>query len=374
MSKAAKWIAVFSLILIIMAIIFFSRKPERIYYTKPCSRKITSILALEGDLVSRNVMIYYSVPGKLKQIKQVNSRVEKGDILFEIESRELEKNINILNKKLDQALIGLDILRKELNSAEALLDVGGISQAEVNRLRYQFKNEETGVKILREELDTLLETKQELKVSAPFNGLVIYSSSAPDTIQVPGRKIMEFADTDSLIIKSTVSQSTRPLIEPGMKVNIYSEPDSISDLKGRISSIKPVQSADLQIPGSDSKPEIEFELVVEFNHDIPDSMTYGSRLSLDVIRACEDVSAAIPMQAVVFTETGKNLVFKITPDFITPVRIETGIMDDEYIQIKKGLTPDDKVVLFPARWSLSPDQPVPSGKFKPVHYDNQPEH
>jgi hypothetical protein len=128
-------------------------------------------------------------------------------------------------------------------------------------------------------------------------------------------------------------------IAVGQKVKISLDADPTKKLDGTVTSVANVGE---QRPNQDSK-------VFEVKIDITQSDTTlrpGMTTSNAIETASIDRVLSIPLEAV-SSERGMSFVYKKDGSRVVKQQIETGVMNDNEIVVKRGLERGDKVLLVP---------------------------
>lgn len=128
-----------------------------------------------------------------------------------------------------------------------------------------------------------------------------------------------------------------------------------SELPGRIVYIAPKAETTLSSLGVEQQ-RVEVRISYPYQ-DLPLKLGYG--VDLKIITALEPKALFIPEKAV-FEKDGADHVLAIKNHKIKLLSIETGIANDDYIQILKGLREGDKIVVDPDN-KIKPGMRVKAG-------------
>ncbi len=164
----------------------------------------------------------------LRLYKQEGERVKKGDLLMEIDDRELLAKKESLRLKRNS--LGYDITAKQGNikaletalenaidthaRTKELLEVKGASieqfnkeQTEIARLTAQLQSAKSGVEMLRSGINELLQNEKEVTtllsythIVAPINGTLSKQLVTVGDLALPGKPLLKIAATEGLYL------------------------------------------------------------------------------------------------------------------------------------------------------------------------------
>ncbi len=167
------------------------------------------------------------------------------------------------------------------------------------------------------------------------NDCVILSTNLPDTeTKATSSNYVEVSYLNKLIIDLSISENEIASIKEGQEVEISLSADETKTYTGKITKIDSV--------GTYSTSGTTFSAIVEFKND--GSVKLGMSVSCTVILKEEKDVVSVPINAVATNSEGKKYVVKVNSDGTTEETIvETGIANENYVQITSGLTTDDTV-------------------------------
>ena len=205
-----------------------------------CLNLLANQIELSGTVISDNEKIITS--RNMGYIKEVyvneGSNVKKGDILYEIDSSNMDSN-----KK--EILLNLEILQNQTKNIE--LNLGRykrlqaqdlVSKYEVEQLELNLLNSKNMANITNEKLKEINAQYDYLKIKAPNNGLIIKKSIKVGEMAMPSIPALILTDLSSLLIKTDISESNLNDIKIGQKVNIEITSQNFKT-EGKIEAIIP---------------------------------------------------------------------------------------------------------------------------------------
>lgn len=167
------------------------------------------------------------------------------------------------------------------------------------------------------------------------NDCVILSTNLPETeSKASSSNYVEVSYLNKLTIDLSISENEIASVKVGQEVQISLTADDTKTFTGKITKIDSV--------GTYSTSGTTFSAVVEFKND--GSVKLGMSVSCTVIIKEEKDVISVPVNAVSTNSEGKQYVVKVNSDGTTEETIvETGIANENYVQITSGLTTDDTV-------------------------------
>lgn len=205
-----------------------------------CLNLLATQIELSGTVISDNEKIITS--RNMGYVKEVyvseGSNVKKGDILYEIDSSNIDSN-----KK--EILLNLEILQNQTKNIE--LNLGRykrlqaqdlVSKYEVEQLELNLLNSKSMVNIANAKLKEINSQYDYLKIKAPNDGLIIKKSIKVGEMAMPSIPALILTDLSNLLVKTDISESNLNDIKIGQKVNIEITSQNFKT-EGKIEAIIP---------------------------------------------------------------------------------------------------------------------------------------
>ena len=226
---------------------------------------------LSGSVISDNQKMMTSrYMGYVKNMAvSEGDIVKKGQLLYEIDSKEIESAERQVDLAISQARLALQMNKNQYNNVltnlarhQRLFKKKMVSKYELETLELAAKNLKDMVKIAEEQVNQALAKKDEvlnqynyLKISAPNDGVIVAKKVNEGEMAIPGMPAVVLTDLSRLKIVAEISESQLKEISIGKKVQVVIPSMGFSTV-GEISSI---------IPNSNPMTH-KFKIKIEFDH------------------------------------------------------------------------------------------------------------
>lgn len=290
-------------------------------------KEFTTYVELQANLKSRkNVVILSEFQGALKNLfVREGQLVKKGELLAEI-------NDSGLKEQLDQMLIQANYTKDNFDRVKRLWEKNIGSEMQFLKAKSDF---ETNNKMVEQIRDQLSKTK----IYAPFDGEIDEIISNLGSNLVPGSPILRVVNLDIIYAEAQVPEKYVSSIELGTEALV-----SIPLLNKEVTS-KIVQSGNFINPNNRT---FRVEAPVE-NKDKRIKQNLNARIK---IKNYSNIKAlVVPLRVIREDASGRPFIYKLVEtdkkDVLLTVKIfvETGANNDEEIEITKGLSIGDIIVL-----------------------------
>ena len=290
-------------------------------------KEFTTYVELQANLKSRkNVVILSEFQGALKNLfVREGQLVKKGELLAEI-------NDSGLKEQLDQMLIQANYTKDNFDRVKRLWEKNIGSEMQFLKAKSDF---ETNNKMVEQIRDQLSKTK----IYAPFDGEIDEIISNLGSNLVPGSSILRVVNLDIIYAEAQVPEKYVSSIELGPEALV-----SIPLLNKEVTS-KIVQSGNFINPNNRT---FRVEAPVE-NKDKRIKQNLNARIK---IKNYSNIKAlVVPLRVIREDASGRPFIYKLAEtdkkDILLTVKIfvETGANNDEEIEITKGLSIGDIIVL-----------------------------
>jgi len=227
-------------------------------------------LKLAGSVSSDNQkMITSRYMGIVKKmLVSEGDVVKKGQILYEIDSKEIDSKKEQVNLAISQAQLALQMNKNQYSNVllnlgryERLFKKGMVSKYELENLQLGAKNMKDMVSIASKQVKQAQAMRKEvmnqynyLKLKAPNRGVIISKTLSVGEMAIPGMPGIVLTDLSKLSIMVEISENDIKFMNLGKEVKI-SIPSMGFDTQGKIHSI---------IPSSNPMTH-KFKMKIKFN-------------------------------------------------------------------------------------------------------------
>jgi RND family efflux transporter MFP subunit len=315
-----------------------------IQYVKVASPRTASsgqVLQLPGTLQGAvQAPIAARASGYLKRwYKDIGSRVEKGELLAEIETPEIDQQLSQALAARDQAASSLLLAKSTVERWEALRKRDAVSQQELDERRSGDAQARANLAAAEANVERLRQLEGFKRVVAPFAGIITRRNvDTGDLIDAGGgaaRALFVLTQNDSLRIYVNVPQSYAQLVRAGQSVTVSqaeiarSFEGKVARTAGSIDAATRTMQVEIALPNRDGAllPGAYVQV------GLPLAATQGMLISANTLLI-----------------RGEGIrVAKVDADGrvkLAPVRIGRNLGDS--VELLEGVEPTDRLVLNPS--------------------------
>jgi RND family efflux transporter MFP subunit len=349
-------------------------------------RKIDRSISVTGSLFpDETVTVSSEVPGRLSSVKvDFGQWVRKGDVVAELDQRELALQLERSRASLAQALarIGLDPkdqdaspestpairqaqaqmedARSKFESAASLIKSGDISQERYTELEKAFHARQAALEAARDELRTQLASVQALRadlrlaqkrvddatVRAPFDGSVSEKLVSPGQYLKENTPIVTLVKTNPMRLRVDIPEAAAASVRVGTSVSFTTDAVPGAEFQAVVREINPALD-----PESRS-------LTAEARLSSPDKrLRPGMFVQVRLVTGRGTSIVAVPKQAL-YTIAGLTKLYVVKDGRLNEHRIPPGMELDGWVEVPANLIrPGDQVAISNLA-ALTPGQPV----------------
>lgn len=253
--------------------------------------------------------------------------VEKGDIIIRLENKEYENNVQLESKKLQ-----IEITEKEWEGQKVLFEKGGATEKDVNNAKDSYINAKLN-------LENAYITLEKMNIRAPFRGVIVnLPYYTPGVETASGNVMVGIMDYSKMYIETQFPENAMEKLAVGQNVHITNYNIKEDTLQGKLTQLSPAINEDTRT----------FSGYIEISN--PElKLRPGMFAKADVVTVRKDSVLAIP-KGIIKNRRHGQLVYTVNRNSAEEIAIQTGISDDEYIEVEKGLKPGDKIVTRGYEW------------------------
>jgi RND family efflux transporter MFP subunit len=271
----------------------------------------------------------------------IGAKVEAGQLLAEIETPEVDQELNQARANVAQATANAELARATRARWQQLVDQKVVSPQEFDEKKSAADARDADLKVAQANVKRLEELQGFEKVVAPFSGIVTARNIDNGNLVNAGstgqtQPLFRIAQTDTLRIYVTVPQTQSRSITPGQSgtVSVREIPDKTFNAKvvrtaGALDPASRTLLTELQVPNADGQllPGMYAEVKFALPHD--------------------DKTLLIPGNAVMIRSDGPKVLVVDAKQAIHTLTVKLGRDLGDKIEILSGLNPADPIVANP---------------------------
>jgi RND family efflux transporter MFP subunit len=300
----------------------------------------TSNLPLSAEVKPRvEAPIYSRANGYLKRrLVDIGAHVETGQLLLEIDTPELDQELERARGQLAQAEATLGLSKVTAARWADLLKTASVSEQDNAEKQADFKLKTAAAEAARAEVRRLEKLKSFARITAPFAGTItVRNIDEGDLIAAgAGKELFHLAQTRKLRIFVQVPQDMARSIRTGQTAEM-----TVPEIPGRAFKPKVIRTAGMI--ASDSRT-----LLVELELDNPkEAVLAGGYAQVRFTEAKMEAALTLPANTVLFGPKGPQVGI-VQPDGKVELRtVKLGRDFGQTIEILAGVNPNDRVIVNP---------------------------
>jgi RND family efflux transporter MFP subunit len=284
--------------------------------------------------------------GYLKRwTRDIGAKVDKGELLAEIETPELDQQLTQAIAARQQMAASLELARTTAERWEALRKRDAVSQQELEEKRSGYTQARANLAAADANVERLRELTAFKRVVAPFAGVITRRNvDIGDLIDTSGKPLFLLAQTDPLRVYVNVPQSYAHLVRTGQPVVVTQ-----AELQGRSYKGQVARTA-ASIDTASRTMQVEVSLP---NRD--GALLPGAFVQVALALAPSD-TLSVPANALLFGSDGARVasVDGAGKVHLQPVRL--GRNYGESVEVLEGLRGNERLVLNPSDSLAEGDQ------------------
>ena len=306
--------------------------------------------------------------------KDIGSRVDKGDVLAEIETPEIDQQLSQAVAAREQAAASLALTRSTAERWEGLRKKDVVSQQDLEERRSAVAQSQASLAAAEANVQRLRQLEAFKRVVAPFAGVITRRNvDVGDLIEAGGsasRPLFLLAQTDPLRVYISVPQSVAQLVQPGQAVVVTQGELRGQTFRGR------VERTAGAIDAATRTMQVEVVLANPDGRLLPGAYVQVS-LPLE-----GGGGLVVPTNTLLFRAEGTQVALVDAQGRVTMRRVGLGRNFGETSEVLDGVTESDRLVLNPPDWlangqtvtlapaeaasgASSPSLPTPRDKERP---------
>lgn len=314
--------------------------------------EIVAIYKKAGDVVKEGELIVkINYTGLKEDLDDICT--EYKNKLIEIQQQQLEydRDIAKLEEKIKDKIEECQDLKDKMDTWEELYKLGALSKNELEAKRdeiedaeniindyrqekkylikahqFEINNSEQLINDYEEEISKLEDIVSKTEIKAPFSGRVVEFFVKPGHVLNEGEKVATIIKENSLMIEAKIALHEIDFVEEGQTVYIYSGGKTY---QGEVNNIASVADG--------SQVEVMINFIDKVN------LRLQTDVSLDIVLNIIEDELSLP-RGRYLTSGQETFVYKIDGEKAIKTRVNFGLVNGDYIQIKEGLNKGDRVI------------------------------
>jgi RND family efflux transporter MFP subunit len=284
--------------------------------------------------------IYARANGYLKRrLVDIGTHVEAGQLLAEIDTPELNQELERARAQQAQAEAALGLAKITSDRWTGLLKTASVSEQEAAEKQADFKLKTAIADSARAEVRRLEKLQSFSRVAAPFSGTITVRNidSGDLIVAAGGKELFHLAQTLKLRVFVQVPQAMARSIGSGQTAEM-----TVPELPGRSFTAKVIRTAG--VIATDSRT-----LLVELEVDNPkEEIIAGSYAQVSFTEAKMEAVLTLPANTVLFRAEGPQIGIVQEGGKVELRTVKLGRDFGQRIEILVGVGPKDRVILNPS--------------------------
>jgi len=289
--------------------------------------------------------------------KDIGSRVEKGEVLAEIETPEIDQQLTQAVAAREQTASSMELARSTVERWEGLRKKDVVSQQDLDEKRSTAAQAKANLAAADANVQRLRQLEGFKRVVAPFSGVITRRNvDVGDLIDLSGKPLFTLSQTDPLRVYVNVPQSYAQLVKAGQPVVITQ-----GELRGQSFKGTVARTA-ASIDTNTRTMQVEIALPNKEGTLMPGAYVQVS-LPLQATQ-----SLLVPTNALLFRGEGSRVALVDKAGKVKLRAVTLGRNYGESVEVIDGVTRTDVLVLNPSDSLADGDEVAvaPAGKDAPA--------
>lgn len=340
------------------------------------SREVRASILTSGTLVyEQQALLSPEVIGRVRQVTvREGDRVEEGQVLLVLDDQMLRAEVDQHQAVVAQQRTAIERQRVELQAARRQAErMGQLFRSHLIDARHHEQEQqaaqlaEIGLRTAQESLGQSMAQLQQAQqrlakatIRAPMSGVVVAISikegetAVPSASGIAGSSLITIADPTTLITEVHVDEADIPRVQLGQAAAVYAAGNPDAPVMASVSHV--ALTPRTALPGAPGSGR-SYTVRLRFEQDGRLTLRPGMSCRAEIYtRTASDV-VAVPLQAVLSNnsefadpmaeDAGQHYVYVVRQGQAEKRVVETGLADDQYQQVRAGLTAGEQIVTGP---------------------------
>lgn len=287
--------------------------------------------------------IYARTNGYLKKwYVDIGARVKTGQLLAEIETPELDRQLDQARSDLKTAQANLNLSQITAQRYEELKNTEAVSKQDVDNAHGDFEAKYAMVASAESNVKRLEQLQSFEKIYAPFDGVITARNTDIGALIDSGaaggtaKELFHLASTQTLRVYVNVPEQYSQVAKPGLSADI-----TLAEFSGRRFKGKLVRTAD-------AIDAVSRTLLVEVDVDNSSgALLPGAYTSVHLKLPSESSAFVLPVSSLIFRSEGLQIATVHNGNEVTLLPIALGRDFGSEVEVVSGLTESDLVITNP---------------------------
>jgi len=335
-----------------------------VFYLYSQSKKSPIVFQTESpkvtDVVKKTVATGSVVPRKEIEVKPQESGIitelyvepgdnlKKGDIIAKIQIIPEMVQVNNAQNQLEKAKISFKNAEVEFNRKKELYANGVIAESEYQEELMRFDNAkvdleaaDNNLQLIKEGVTKNMGTQTNTIIRATIDGMVldvpveVGNSVIKSNTFNDGTTVAILADMGEMIFEGKVDETEVGKIKEGMDLVLSIGAIENEKYDAKLEYISP--------KGVEENGAIQFEIKADVNLKDGQFIRAGYSANADIVLDRRDSVLTINEKLLQFSNDSSFVEIEVADQIFEKKHVETGLSDGIQIEVKQGLTKDDKI-------------------------------
>ncbi len=352
--KGKKKIRFIIVVIIILAVFFIVRRKIELAHAPVVGNRpimVHTVYAQKRDIKKQKEYLAEVQPFNQADISaRINATVEnvyvdessvvkKGDILADLDQRDLRAKLSSAEAELSSADENLAYWQAEYRRDEDLFENGAISEEERDRAKNNLAQALARDTEAKENVAYLKTSLSYATITAPFDGVVARRMVDPGDLATVGKKLFIVNDQSQMKLAFEVPQEDIPFLKKGQMVSFKSRGKTV------------------EVPISDIFPSLDKGKVVTVEAFLPKDTKFlsGEFVSVSVTVLKKKDVTVVPKSAVVFSDKKAPFIFMVENNKLKKFPVQIGLITENWVEVKNVSAGQPVVDGSYLSWSLLSD-------------------
>ncbi|OJW55144.1 MAG: efflux transporter periplasmic adaptor subunit [Sphingobacteriales bacterium 50-39] len=283
------------------------------------SRGIQNTVEANGSVVANEyVELHPEISGRIVYLNvPEGANVEKGAVIARINDADLQAT-------LAKSRVQLDLYQKTEERDRKLLEIQGINQADYDLALNNVNSTKADIAYTEAQIDKTI-------IRAPFAGIVGLRQVSPGAYATPATIIATVQQLDKIKVDFTLPEQYTSVVRKGTLVDVQIDAASKTRRKGLIIATEP------QI--NQTSRNLKVRAILQDGNGHP-----GAFVKVYVDAGADKRAIMVPTNCIIPDDRNNQLIL-VKGGKAQFVNVETGVREANNVEITKGVSPGDTVVV-----------------------------